>query len=469
MSGTVVNLTASASVGYAFTGWSGPCTGTGACAVTMNSNQSVTATFTSELAQTIAVTISGSGTVTSSPSGISCPGTCSASFAYGTAVTLNESPSSRYIFAGWGGACSSTGMCVIPATQASSVSAGFDMVMPGTIYTIGGNGTAGYSGDGGPATSAELHGDNAVAVDAAGNSYIADYYNNRIRKITASTGIISTVAGNGTAGYSGDGGAATSAEINGPGDVAVDTAGNLYISDLGNNRIRKVTVATGVISTVAGNGTKGYSGDGGAATSAEIGPNGLTVDSAGNIYMADEFSNRIRKVTASTGIISTVAGNGTAGYSGDGGAATSAELNVPDAVAVDGAGNIYLSDHNNERVRKVTVSTGKIATIAGNGTAGYSGDGGLATSAELNGPGGLALNAAGDLFIGDFGNNRVRKVAAATSVISTVAGNGVSGYSGDGGAATSAEMDGPSGIALDSAGNLYIADFGNNRIRFVGP
>ena len=174
-------------------------------------------------------------------------------------------------------------------------------------------------------------------------------------------------------------------------------------------------------------------------------------------------------MTVSTGIITTVAGNGTAGFSGDGGAATSAEFNLPDGLVVDSAGNIYISDHNNQRIRKVTASTGKIATIAGNGTAGYSGDGGAATSAELNGPGGLALNAAGDLYIGDFSNNRVRKIVAATGIISTVAGTGVGGYSGDGAAATKAELSGPSGIALDKAGNLYIPDFGNNRIRFAGP
>jgi sugar lactone lactonase YvrE len=353
--------------------------------------------------------------------------------------------------------------------SAQSVSAGFEQPPPGIINTVAGNGTAGYSGDGGAATSAELHGPNAVAVDTAGNIYIADYYNNRIRKVTASTGDISTAAGNGTAGYSGDGGAATSAELNGPGDVAVDSAGNIYISDLGNNRVRKVTVSTGVISTVAGNGTKGYSGDGGAATSAEIGSDAVTVDTAGNIYLADTSNNRIRKVTVSTGIITTVAGNGTAGFSGDGGAATSAELNVPDGVVVDSAGNIYIADHNNERIRKVTVSTGKISTVAGNGTAGYAGDGGAATSAELNGPGGLALDSAGNIYFGDFGNNRIRKVTVSTGKISTVAGNGTAGYSGDGGAPDNAEINGPSGIALDSSGNIYIADFENNRIRFVGP
>jgi pimeloyl-ACP methyl ester carboxylesterase/sugar lactone lactonase YvrE len=467
--GTIVNLSVSPAIGYAFTGWSGACSGVGPCAVTMSSAESVSATFTSQPAQTLGVAVSGSGTVTSSPSGISCPGTCSAPFAYGTTVSLTASPARGYILAGWGGACSGTGTCALAMTNANSVSAGFEQPPPGIINTVAGNGTAGYSGDGGVATSAELHGPNAVAVDTAGNIYIADYYNNRIRKVTASTGVISTAAGNGTAGYSGDGGAATSAELNGPGDVAVDSAGNIYISDLSNNRIRKVTVSTGVISTVAGNGTKGYSGDGGAATSAEIGSSSVTVDTAGNIYLADDSNNRIRKVTVSTGIITTVAGNGTAGFSGDGGAATSAELDVPDGVVVDSAGNIYIADHNNERIRKVTVSTGKISTVAGDGTAGYAGDGGAATSAELNGPGGLALDSAGDIYIGDFGNNRIRKVTVSTGKISTVAGNGTAGYSGDGGAPNNAEMNGPSGIALDSAGNIYIADFGNNRIRFVGP
>jgi len=260
-------------------------------------------------------------------------------------------------------------------------------VSTGDIFTIAGNGTNGYSGDGGAATSAEISNNvNGLALDSSGNVYIADTTNNRIRKVNMSTGIISTVAGNGTAGYSGDGGAATSAEINLPGGIAVDSSGNIYIADNGNNRIRKVTASAGDISTIAGNGTSGYTGDGGAATSAKIAMRGMAADSSGNVYIADNTHNVIREVSASTGQISTVAGNGTAGYSGDGGLATSAELNGPRDAGTDSAGNIYIPEFGNNRVREVTVSTGKISTVVGNGTAGFSGDGGAATSAELQHP-----------------------------------------------------------------------------------
>jgi len=225
------------------------------------------------------------------------------------------------------------------------------------------------------------------------------------------TGIITTVAGNGSMGYSGDNGAATSASLNKPYGVAVDSAGNIYIADLFNFVIRKVAAGTGMITTVAGNGTSGYSGDNGAATSARLsGPTGVAVDSIGNMYIADSVSNRIRKVAAGTGIITTVAGNGTSGYSGDNGAATSASLSYPNGVAVDSAGNIFIANMGNNRIRKVATGTGIITTVAGNGTEGYSGDNSSATSTALNQPHGVAVDSAGNIYIADYGNNRIREV-----------------------------------------------------------
>ena len=330
------------------------------------------------------------------------------------------------------------------------------------IKTVAGNGFPSYSGDGGAATSASLNGPIDVTVDAVGNLYIVDGFNNVIRKVNTS-GIISTVAGNvNSPGYIGDGGAATSANLNNPSGVAVDTAGNIYIADALNNRIRKVNT-NGIISTVAGNGKQGYSGDGGAATSASLSlPSGLAVDAVGNIYIAE--GQRIRKVNTS-GVISTVAGNGTDGYSGDGGAATSASLNDPTGVSVDAAGNIYIADQLNSRIRKVNTN-GVISTVVGNGIQGYSGDGGAATSASLNNSIAVTVDAVGNIYIADEGNNRIRKVNT-SGVISTVAGNGTNGYSGNGGVSTNAELNNPFGIAVDGTGNMYIADNGNQRIRKV--
>jgi sugar lactone lactonase YvrE len=288
---------------------------------------------------------------------------------------------------------------------------------PGTITTVAGNGSCAvqdangncYNGDNIVATGAELFRPGGVAVDGAGNLYIADVKNNRIRTVTPGAGgIITTVAGNGTPGYNNDNIAATSAELNWPASVAVDGAGNLYIADTMNSRIRKVT-PDGTITTVAGNGTPGYDSDNIAATSAELNqPSGVAVDGDGNLYIADMSNSRIRKVTPG-GIITTVAGNGTPDYSGDGGAATSAELNLPTGVAVDSAGNLYIADMSNSRIRKVTPG-GTITTVAGNGIAGYNNDNIAATGANLNAPSGVAVDGVGNLYIADIRNNRIRKV-----------------------------------------------------------
>jgi trimeric autotransporter adhesin len=334
----------------------------------------------------------------------------------------------------------------------------------GVISTIAGNGIRGFNGDSGQAASAMLNQPTGVVVDSAGNLFIADTSNNRVRKIVKTSGGIITVAGGGPQGLS-DGGPATSAQLINPTSVAVDTAGNLFIADTNNNRIRKVTSA-GVISTVAGNGNVGFSGDGGPAASAQLSsPSGVAVDNAGNLFIADKDNHCVRKVTPS-GAISTVTGGGVQGL-GDGGPADSAKLYSPASVAVDTAGNLFIADIFNNRVHKV-MPDGLIRTVAGNGSGGFSGDGGPIISAQLDSPTGVAMDTSGNLFIADFENQRVRKITK-SGVISTVAGNGTGGFSGDGGPATAAQLWYPRSVAVDTAGNLFIADMGNNRIRRVTP
>ena len=330
----------------------------------------------------------------------------------------------------------------------------------GNISTVAGTGTPGFSGDGGAATSARLNSPRGVALDSSGNLYIADATNHRVRKVDATTGNISTVAGTGTPGFSGDGGAATSAALGSPRGVALDGSGNLYIADWSNHRIRRVDATTGNISTVAGMGSLGFSGDGGAATSATLNlPQGVALDGSGNLYIADSWNHRIRRVDATTGNISTVAGTGTLGHNGDGGAATSARLNSPRGVALDGSGNLYIATASG--IRKVDATTGNISTVAPG--SGFGGDGGPATAARLNGPAGVALDSSGNLYIADSRNHRIRKVDTSGN-ISTTAGTGANG---DGGAANSARLSFPEGVALDGSGNLYIADSSNHRIRKV--
>ena len=390
----------------------------------------------------------------------------------------------------------------------------------GAISTIAGTGAAGFSGDGGPAAAAQLSRPHGVAADAAGNLYIADRSSHIIRKVDATAGGISTIAGARTGGgFSGDGGAAAAAQFSSPTSLAVDAAGNLYIADSYNHRVRKVDAASGNISTIAGTGTQGFSGDGGPAAAAQLSfPYGTAVDGAGNLYIADKENqrirkvdaagnistfagsgttgdggaasaaqlrqarsiaadgagnlyiaghHRIRKVDAASGNISTIAGTGEAGFGGDGGPAAAAQFNFPHHLSTDGVGNVYIADRDNQRIRKVDAATGDISTIAGTGEHGFGGDGGPAAAAQLKVPSDATLDAAGNLYIADRVNQRIRKVDAASGVISTIAGTGEAGFSGDGGPAAAAQLNFPNSAAVDGAGNVYIADRENHRIRRV--
>jgi sugar lactone lactonase YvrE len=354
-----------------------------------------------------------------------------------------------------------------------------DVAKPGTIVTVAGTGEPGYSGDNGPATQAQLKDPEGLALDAAGNLYIADAHNARVRKVSPE-GTITTVAGTGQRGFSGDGGKATDVQLHGPAFVVVDGAGNLFISDTANHRVRKVT-PDGIITTAAGSGpveeatnttgiprNGGFSGDNGPATDARLNfPFGLAVDAHGNLFIADSYNNRVRKVSPD-GVITTVAGNGSKRSSGDGGLATEAGMVPYGGLAVDAAGDLFIADNGNPydlttyRVRKVDAVTGIITSVAGTGAnGGFSGDGGPAISAMLDSPYGLAVDSKGNLFVSDWDNYRVRKVDAVTGVISTVAGIGRKPYAGDGGLATQTGLRGPMGLAVDAVGNLLVADSGS--------
>jgi len=338
----------------------------------------------------------------------------------------------------------------------------------GVISTIAGNGTAGYSGDGGSAIHAEFYGPSGVATDVHGNLYVADKYNSRVRLIDASSGIVQTFAGTGTAGYAGIGGSPLSAEIFYPNAMFVDHSGNVFFTDWYNDAAFKVSASTGLITNHCGHHTQGWTGDGGDASLAtmEI-PDGIWVDnSTGDAYIVDAGSNHLRKVSGATHIASTICG-GLYGFSGDGGPAAAARFQNISGVCVDRSHNIYISDKNNNRIRKINTS-GIVSTIAGTGSAGYTGDGGPATSAKINAPTGLFMTVDGFLFVCEEGNNVVRVINTNNGQISTLAGTGSAGFSGDGGLAISAKLSDPTSVWEDNfSGAIYIADAGNQRIRKI--
>ncbi len=307
-----------------------------------------------------------------------------------------------------------------------------------------------------------------IAVDDDGDIYIADSGNFRVRNVMVATGNVVTIAGNGSSEFSGDNGPAIQAGLGSPAGIAVDASKNLYI--LTASRVRKVSASDGIIRTVAGGSVGGFSGDGGPASQAQINEaTGLAVDSAGNIYIADYANNRVRKLTVSTGIIGTIAGTGMPEFSGDGGAAIDAELHGPYSIAVDRNGNVYVADYFNCRIREVSSSNGQINTIAGNGICGFAGDGVPATSASIGEIFGIALDSQGNVYLADNGNNRVRMIDASHGNISTVAGNGTVGLLGDNGPATSAELETIYGLTLDRSGYLYVLNSAPGRVRAIGP
>jgi Bacterial Ig-like domain (group 3)/NHL repeat len=333
-----------------------------------------------------------------------------------------------------------------------------------TVSTIAGTGTLGYTGDGGAAASAALASPSAVAYDASGNLYLADAQNHAVREISKS-GQITTIAGTGAEGYGGDNGPATAAFLDTPTGVAVDSSGNVYIADSHNHRIRRVS--GGTITTIAGTGAPGYSGDSGVATAAQLSlPSAVAVDSSGNVYIADTNNQRIRKVSGTT--ITTIAGDGEELLAGDGAAASAAVLDTPTGVAVDAGGNVYVADRHNQRVRMIT-PTGTISTIAGSGAPGFSGsfsgDGASANTATLARPSGVSVDSAGNIYISDTDNQRIRQVSGTT--IATVAGSNQQGFGGDSGPAINAILNSPRAAAPDASGNLTIADRLNERLRIA--
>ena len=340
-----------------------------------------------------------------------------------------------------------------------------------TITTAVGTGQQGDEGDGGPAIAARLYLPFDVALDARGDLYLSDTFNHRVRKVDHATGRITTVAGDGKSGFAGDGGPAVKARLHEPYGLALSADGDLFLVDRLNRRVRRVDGRTGIITTVAGDGSRGTSGDGGPATAAGlVEPNGVALGRDGRtLFIADVAGHRIRSVDLSTGRIATFAGTGKPRHEGDGGPASKAAIAGARAVDVGPDGSVYILEREGNSLRVVRPDTGTITTIAGTGARGYSGDGGPAASATFNGPKELAVDAAGNVWIVNTENHAIRVVDAATHRIRTVAGNGHQGGDGDGGPPTSARLDRPHGVAVGPDGTFWIGDTHNHRIRRVSP
>jgi gliding motility-associated-like protein len=336
------------------------------------------------------------------------------------------------------------------------------------IGTVAGNGSNGTSGNGGPAICAGLPAPSSVCIDVLGDFYITS--TNSIGKVFANTGMITTIAGSDAPGYSGDGGPATKSSMQFPFGICLGPDGSVYVTEYAGHRIRRIDPA-GNISTIAGTGTAGFSGDGGPAKNAALNtPKGICADKNGNLYIADTYNSRIRKINLATGIITTIGGDGTISHSGDSGPATNAGIPYPVSVCIDLDGNLYLAEvrsGNTSRIRKINASNGVITTIAGDANIGFSGDGGLAVNAELDDPAGVCVDRSGNVYISEYDHSRIRKIAVATGVITTMAGNGSNGFSGDFGLSTNASLNSPIGLCSDNSDNIFFADNANNRIRKI--
>jgi DNA-binding beta-propeller fold protein YncE len=342
--------------------------------------------------------------------------------------------------------------------------------MPFVLVRVAGTGEPGYSGDGGSATQARLNMPFDLVFDAKGNLYFSDAFNHCVRRIDAASGVIETVAGNGTKGFSGDGGPAKKAQLNEPYGLAMDRLGNLYVVDRLNHRVRRVDAQTGVITTVAGDGSTKYSGDGGpAALAGLVEPNGVALDAQGRLLIADVAGHRVRMVDFATGQITTFAGTGRGAHAGDGGPARNAAIFGARAVEVGPDGTVWIVEREGNSLRAVDPKTGIISTRAGTGAKGYSGDGGPASVATFNGPKELAVDPAGNIFIVDTENHAIRRIEAQTGQVSTVAGDGQRASEQDVGPAKEVRLDRPHGVAIGADGAVYIGDTGNHRVLKVRP